>query len=132
MSCCMHKVVLQSCAVFCSIRRNSTHCMKRNNQKNAFQWDAYRPLQLPSGGGVSAQGMGVCLGGFLPRGCLPRGVYTSPLWTEFLTHACENITFPQLLLRTVININHAVNSISYGGIAIRVLVNLYKSVGVVM
>ena len=23
------------------------------------------------------------------------------LWTEFLTHACENITFPQLLLRTV-------------------------------
>ena len=31
---------------------------------------------------------------------LPRGEYT-PLWTEFLTHACENITFPQLLLRTV-------------------------------
>ena len=25
----------------------------------------------------------------------------TPLWTEFLTHACENITFPQLLLRTV-------------------------------
>ena len=24
-----------------------------------------------------------------------------PLWTEFLTHACENITFPQLLLWTV-------------------------------
>ena len=23
------------------------------------------------------------------------------VWTEFLTHACENITFPQLLLRTV-------------------------------
>ena len=23
------------------------------------------------------------------------------MWTEFLTHACENITFPQLLLRTV-------------------------------
>ena len=23
------------------------------------------------------------------------------LWTEFLTHACENITFPQILLRTV-------------------------------
>ena len=36
-------------------------------------------------GGVSAQG----------------GVYTS-LWTEFLTHACENITFPQLRLGTVI------------------------------
>ena len=25
-----------------------------------------------------------------------------PPWTEFLTHACENITFPQLLLRMVI------------------------------
>ena len=24
------------------------------------------------------------------------------VWTEFLTHGCENITFPQLLLRTVI------------------------------
>ena len=23
------------------------------------------------------------------------------VWTEFLTHACENITFLQLLLRTV-------------------------------
>ena len=53
-------------------------------------------------GGVFAQG----------EGCLPRavfvrsvclGVYTCPLWTEFLTHACENITFPQLRLRTVIS-----------------------------
>ena len=35
-------------------------------------------------------------------GCLPRVVYTSPSqWTEFLTHICENITFPQLRLRTV-------------------------------
>ena len=32
---------------------------------------------------------------------MPTGVYTSPLWTEFVTHSCENITFPQLLLRTV-------------------------------
>ena len=37
--------------------------------------------------GVSAQMGGVCPG--------------RPPWTEFLTHACENITFPQLLLRTV-------------------------------
>ena len=29
--------------------------------------------------------------------------HACPLWTDFLTHACENITFPQLLLRTVIN-----------------------------
>ena len=29
--------------------------------------------------------------------------HAPPLWTEFLTHACENITFPHLLLRTVTN-----------------------------
>ena len=35
------------------------------------------------------------------------GVYPSmqwsrhPLWTELLTHACENSTFPQLLLQIV-------------------------------
>ena len=27
--------------------------------------------------------------------------HARPPWTEFVTHACENITFPQLLLRTV-------------------------------
>ena len=47
-------------------------------------------------------------GGCLPRGCLPRGIVCIgegvsakggvhlPPWTEFLPHACENITFPQL------------------------------------
>ena len=72
---------------------------------------------------VSAQGMSA-EGGVCPRrmsaqgvpawGCLPRhppgqeadppgprGRHPSPLWTNFLTHACENITFPQLLLRAV-------------------------------
>ena len=53
-----------------------------------------------SGGGVSAQG-----------GCLPVWLYTPlpiacwvtpPPRTEFLTHAYENITFPQLLLRALI------------------------------
>ena len=44
--------------------------------------------------------LGGCLlrGGCLPGGCLP-GV--SAQWSEFLTHTCENITFPQLLVRTV-------------------------------
>ena len=53
----------------------------------------------------------------LPGGCLPegsawgmsargwgvsgQGVNTFPLWTELLTHTCENITFPQLRLWTV-------------------------------
>ena len=67
--------------------------------------------------GVSAQGgclpslsrgcllrQGVCPGGV----CLvcPGGRHPS-LWTESLTHACENITFPQLRLRTVM-IGHTV------------------------
>ena len=55
---------------------------------------------------MSAQGdvcPGVCV---CPEGvCLvgPGGVSVRhPPWTEFVTHACENITFPQLHLRTVI------------------------------
>ena len=56
-------------------------------------------------GGLYAQGPAcpgeghACQGG--PAG--PEGVYPmhTPLWTEFLTHTCENITFPQLLLRGV-------------------------------
>ena len=54
-----------------------------------------------SAGGVSALG-DVCPGGCLHRGCVCPGVYPSmhwgrhPPWTEFLTHAPENITFPQL------------------------------------
>ena len=31
----------------------------------------------------------------------PHMPLTPLLWTEFLTHACENTTFPQLLLQTV-------------------------------
>ena len=58
------------------------------------------------GGGVSDQGrrvsdqMGCVLRG---RGSAQGGVCPSacwdthlPPWTEFLTHACENITFPQI------------------------------------
>ena len=54
-------------------------------------------VYLPAREGVSA-----CQGGvFLPGGgCLPD-TPAPPVWTEFLTHACENITFPQLRLRTV-------------------------------
>ena len=64
--------------------------------------------------GVSALGGGVCLevsaqGDVCPGGCMypsmhwARGVSVPvhaeihiPLWTDFLTYACENITFPQL------------------------------------
>ena len=52
---------------------------------------------LPGGDGVvSAQGVYPSMhwaGGVCPSACW----HTPPsLWTEFLTHACENITFPQL------------------------------------
>ena len=61
--------------------------------------------------GVSARG-GVCPGGYLSRervsawevsawGCLPRGCTPPPV--DRMTDTCENITFPQLLLRTVIS-----------------------------
>ena len=66
---------------------------------------------LPGGECLSARGgclpaRGVCPGGVcLPEVCLPRGV--SACWGVFaqggiLTHARENITFPQLRLRTLI------------------------------
>ena len=58
-------------------------------------------------GGVSAQG-GVCPGGVCPGVSARGGVYPSmhwadtPLWTEWLTDRCKNITFLQLRLRAVI------------------------------
>ena len=54
---------------------------------------------LPSG----CLHIGVCpgVGGSLPGGeVLPRGC--TPPSVDRMTDACENITFPQLLLRTVI------------------------------
>ena len=42
-------------------------------------------------------------GGVCPGSVCQGGVHLPPLWTEFLTHTCENITFPQLRLRTVKN-----------------------------
>ena len=54
---------------------------------------------VPRVWGVSAKRGSLCPGGVCPEGCLPRGWGdvcpsacwdTHPLWTEFLTHACEN------------------------------------------
>ena len=47
----------------------------------------------------------VCLGGASAQGDVcPMACWDTPRppWTEFLTHACKNITFPQLLFRVVI------------------------------
>ena len=49
---------------------------------------------LPDGVGVVCPG-----GGCLSRGCTPPPPHGQ--WTKFPTHACENITFPQLRLRAV-------------------------------
>ena len=34
------------------------------------------------------------------------GLYTPHPWTEFLAHACENITFPQVLLQAVTRLEY--------------------------
>ena len=44
------------------------------SNKNAFQWDAYRPLQWPSRGRGKESAWG----------CLPWGVHPPPLWTDRL------------------------------------------------
>ena len=84
-----------------------------------------RLLAYPGGGGVCIPGGGcwyayggmdpggvcptpptICLGGLLRgRGrSAYRGGGRPPLWTEWLTDRCKNITFPQLRLRAVITI----------------------------
>ena len=51
-------------------------------------------MRTVGGRGLSAKGV------VSAWGCLPRG-FVHPLWTEFLTHAYENITYLQLSLRMV-------------------------------
>ena len=59
-------------------------------------------------GGGAGGCLSQCMLEYLPGGRLPQCIHTPPpLLTEFLTHAFENITFPQLLLRTVIIIHVA-------------------------
>ena len=62
-------------------------------------------VYLP-GWGCTCQGEGCsCSGCVTARGVsdpVHAGIHTTALWTEFLTNASENITFPQLGLWTVI------------------------------
>ena len=83
--------------MYSSFEAGGTHptgmfsCYKKANKQEC----------IPVGGvpvaAVAISEGGVCI---LLGGVSLRGV---SLWTEFLTHSCENITFPQLLLRTVKN-----------------------------
>ena len=63
------------------------------------------PRGMCAEGCVCPRGCMSAQGGVYPGGCLPQCMlgYTPPppSWTEWLTHRCGNITFPQLLLRTV-------------------------------
>ena len=72
------------------------------------------------GGGVGAE---ACMWGCacplgVPRGACMLGVacmeYSPPPWTEFLTQACENIIFPQLLLQAVktLDVHHSSDQFS--------------------
>ena len=69
--------------------------------KNAFQWDAYRPPRLLTVsqhalwlGGVPAQGGVPTLGVYLPRGCTCLGgVPAQVLHPCGQTDTCKNITF---------------------------------------
>ena len=48
-------------------------------------------------GGVSASGPGVGCLPLVPAGCVSKhAMGQTPPWTEFFTHATENITLPQL------------------------------------
>ena len=102
-----HKMRPQIITRMHSSRMRTVHCSGHLGGGGLPRW-------VSAWGGVSAQGDlllwteflsgGGCLtGGGSAWGCLPGGVHLPLLWTEFLTHACENITFPQLRLRTVTN-----------------------------
>ena len=72
------------------------------NIQNSFNSNQIAMKIIWSGGEVSASGPGglplvwggVCL--WSGGGCIPACNGADPPWTEFLTHASENITLPQL------------------------------------
>ena len=69
------------------------------NIQNSFNSNQIAMKMIWSGGCLplvrgSASGLGVCLP--LVWGVYPSMQWGRPPWTEFLTHASENITLPQL------------------------------------
>ena len=113
----------------------------KSGKKKRMHYSRMRTVRCSSHlGRMSARGCvsahGGCLNGrvgCLAGECLPNGVSawhggmsawgvsawqgctSPPLWTEFLTQTCENITFPQLRLRTVkmpVNLNFVSTNLS--------------------
>ena len=76
-----------------------------SNRKREVLLSGRRERGYPActGHGVSAQVGDVCQWGCLPQCMLG---YASPLWTEWLTDRCKNITLPELRLRTVTSNKH--------------------------
>ena len=95
---------------FCTRKRSKTYVVN-TFYKGGSKVAEYKSEQecIPVGC-VPPAALAVCWGGDVCRSAcwdtpplgLGLGLDIPPHWTEFLTHACENITFPQLRLRTVI------------------------------
>ena len=92
---------------FPSHNRTRIHFSRMCTVRNSGCWGGVYPSMHWVGGCVSQHALdrGVCVcpsmhwaGGVCPGGCLPQCMlgYTHPLWTEWLTDACENITLLQL------------------------------------
>ena len=92
---CIPVGCITSAAVSVCLGRVSAQVPRRVSAQGASAWGCLPSGVLPRV--VSARR------GSVQRGCLPREGVHLPLWTEFLKQACENITFPQLRLLTVIN-----------------------------
>ena len=81
-------------------------CTARSSSRRRVLSDSVRTwIQLPPGVGLDPSGCGML--GYHPLTARHAGIPpamhaeiplpTPPLWTEFLTHATENITLPQTL-----------------------------------
>ena len=91
----------------CMLRYTHTPCPVHDEihtPEPSACWGTHRP-PCPVHAGIHTPPAWCMLGYTPPVQCMLGYTYPVhagiPPWTEFLTHACENITFPQLLLRTV-------------------------------
>ena len=82
------------------IQRARMHSSRMRTVRCSYRLGGCLPGGVSSQWGEECLPRGVCLpnwgGGVCPVGCTPSPdpEVETPLWTKFLTHACENITFP--------------------------------------